>query len=1149
MKRGNTIKKSAFISRPCLIVALILISTSAWANEGVVVVTAMQHFDAANAGIEPGDVLLSWSRGTARGLITSPVDLMKVEIEESPLGAVTIKGSHQSRERSWELGQEDWGITTQPEFAPGPLQLYLRGRRLAENGGVSQAFAIWGTFALTDIRQSWLYAWCAEDGADLVAQKKRWRTADLLYRKALAETTGEPLAQVFLLRSWAVTFEERDNWDIAGRLLRRSLAESEAYDPKGFVAASALSELARLAFWRFDFSTAHQLYHRALAIDQTLAPQSLATARTLISLAQESINENDPQSAQVFLEEAKPILERVSPNGPDYAMYEDRLGSLMKDRGDFVLAKRYLDRAKDILENRRPDSLDMAYVLTTVSFVSSQQGDVSDAELQARRALMIYEKTPVNPSLGYSLTNVLGVIAYKRRDLETAEKYAEKTELFIRKLAPNSKAHAGCLINSGLYALDDGHLYESERHWQKGLAIVEKVAPGTTEHAEILEGLTEVAISLGDFDRAEQYAMRAQEILAKVGPEGANLGDVLAELADISQHRGNFRQAEYYIRHALSIFDKVQPESSNYAEGTARFASILRMEGQTDLAEKEYGQAIMMFESDIEKLGGDSAARSDFRASYASIYSEYVALLVQQGKMDKAFEVAERARARTLLELLSVANVDVRQNVDPSLLAEERKLREEFSTESDHRIRLLMGEHSDEELRSSDARKTVLLEKFANVEFRIRMANPRYAHLIQPDPITIKDVQQSLLDSTTLLLEYSLGEKHSYLWLISSQFASVYTLPSEKRIDTAAQAAYKELANLRLTTSKSSAAASSQRSLGLLSGMLLGPVEHQLGRQRLLIIADGELNYIPFSALPIPDDVSGSQLPLVSKHEVINLPSASVLLTLRQEHQGRQEPPRAVAVLADPIFDSNDPRLGSARPIKQTTDAALTTGDAKVFETLRSIELTRTRWTRALGHNPEKAIDLPRLIYSRDEAQEIVATAPAGESLEALDFRASRTAALDPALAQYKVVHFATHGLLDTSHPEFSGLIFSLYNEKGDPEIGLLSLEDIYNLHLPVDMVVLSACETALGKDSKGEGLIGLARGFMYAGASRVVASLWRVNDIATAKLMASFYQAIERDHLPAAAALRKAQLEMSHSKHWANPYYWAGFELQGEWN
>jgi CHAT domain-containing protein len=192
-------------------------------------------------------------------------------------------------------------------------------------------------------------------------------------------------------------------------------------------------------------------------------------------------------------------------------------------------------------------------------------------------------------------------------------------------------------------------------------------------------------------------------------------------------------------------------------------------------------------------------------------------------------------------------------------------------------------------------------------------------------------------------------------------------------------------------------------------------------------------------------------------------------------------------------------------------------------------------------------VRLNRLWFTRLEADTIVANT-LGQHMEAVDFRASRATATSRELAQYRIVHFATHGLLDSENPELSGLVFSLVDVNGRPQNGFLDLQDIYNLNLPVDMVVLSACETALGKEIDGEGLLGLTRGFMYAGASRVVASLWRVSDVATAQLMGRFYKALGEDGIPPAAALRTAQIQMSKQKQWSAPYYWAGFEIQGEW-
>jgi CHAT domain-containing protein len=200
------------------------------------------------------------------------------------------------------------------------------------------------------------------------------------------------------------------------------------------------------------------------------------------------------------------------------------------------------------------------------------------------------------------------------------------------------------------------------------------------------------------------------------------------------------------------------------------------------------------------------------------------------------------------------------------------------------------------------------------------------------------------------------------------------------------------------------------------------------------------------------------------------------------------------------------------------------------------------------GLSRKGALILPRLPFSRREALSILKTSSAGMTMEALDFDATRAMAMSKELAQYRIIHFATHGLVDSKEPQFSGLVFSLVDKEGNPQNGFLSLQDIYNLDLPVDLVVLSACETALGKEIDGEGLLGLTRGFMYAGAPRVVASLWNINDVAAAELMAKFYVALEKKHLHPAAALRDAQTEMWKQDRWRHPYYWAAFQFQGEW-
>ena len=242
------------------------------------------------------------------------------------------------------------------------------------------------------------------------------------------------------------------------------------------------------------------------------------------------------------------------------------------------------------------------------------------------------------------------------------------------------------------------------------------------------------------------------------------------------------------------------------------------------------------------------------------------------------------------------------------------------------------------------------------------------------------------------------------------------------------------------------------------------------------------------------------------QHEVISLPSASTLAVLRQEIKGRQPAPNVVAVLADPVFDSNDPRVDktarrseSGGP-QQAQKAEDTRAPEETQTALLSTTLTEGRLTRSaveVGLDRGGEPHFARLAFSRREAQDILASAPAGKGMMAVDFEANLQTATDPELARYRIVHFATHGLLNSEHPELSGLVLSLVDERGRLQDGFLQLQDIYNLNLPADLVVLSACETALGKEIRGEGLMGLTRGFMYAGAGRVIASLWKVDDVA----------------------------------------------------
>jgi CHAT domain-containing protein len=315
-----------------------------------------------------------------------------------------------------------------------------------------------------------------------------------------------------------------------------------------------------------------------------------------------------------------------------------------------------------------------------------------------------------------------------------------------------------------------------------------------------------------------------------------------------------------------------------------------------------------------------------------------------------------------------------------------------------------------------------------------------------------------------------------------------------------------------------------------LSRLILGPVEKMLGDRTLLIVADGALQYIPFATLPI----QGTGESLATRHEIVSLPSASVLAILRREMRDRRPAAQTLAILADAVFQKDDERLvlrGSSKKDQITQAEPVQRGGGIEERAQKGIDLSRLR----------------RLTFSKKEADEIAALVSTGEVFKAIGFEASKEAVVSNRLKGFRIVHFATHGLLDPQ-PELTALVLSLYNEKGEGQDGLLRLADIYSLRLDADLVVLSACQTALGKEIRGEGLVGLTRGFMNAGAPRVLASLWSVEDRATAELMKLFYRGMLKENLTPPAALRKAQLEMSQEPRWQSPYFWAGFSLHGEW-
>jgi CHAT domain-containing protein len=680
------------------------------------------------------------------------------------------------------------------------------------------------------------------------------------------------------------------------------------------------------------------------------------------------------------------------------------------------------------------------------------------------------------------------------------EKYNEA--LLIKRTVGDRSGEAITISNIGLVYLSLGEVQKSLEKFDEALPISRAVGDRWGE-AITLNNIGMVYRSLGDMQKALEKYNEALPIMRAIGDRRGEATTLLG-IARAEQKRGNLTQARQPIEQAISIVESVR--------------------------------------ADI----GSQELRASYFDKRQEFFESYIDVLMQMQKQNPAaafdavaLAVSERARARSLLELLMEARADIRQGVDSSLLARERSLQQLLNAKAAAQFALLNRKHTPTQAEAAAKEIAAITTEYEEVREQIRARNPRYAALTQPQPLTLAEIQQQALDEDTLLLEYALGEKRSYLWLVSHRSINSYELPPRAEVEAATRRVYELLIERpKRGTPPDPQLIAQARAL---SRMLLGPVAQRLSGKRLVVVAPGALSYLPFAALPAPEDEkrpAGDYEPLIAKHEVVTVPSASVLSVIRREMSGRERADKSIAVLADPVFEASDPRLDSAKNRSGEPPAA-PAADAEDSELTRSI--------RTMNF-PDARAGFTRLPFSRREAESVIALTPRGTGLKATDFSASRDLALSPQLSQYRILHFATHGLLNSERPELSGLVFSLVDREGKPQDGFLRLHEIYNLQLNADLIVLSACETGLGKEIKGEGLIGLTRGFMYSGAPRVVASLWNVDDLATAELMKLFYQRMLKDGLPAGAALRAAQLEMSGQKRWASPYYWAGFVLHGEW-
>lgn len=765
--------------------------------------------------------------------------------------------------------------------------------------------------------------------------------------------------------------------------------------------------------------------------------------------------------------------------------------------------------------NRRREAL----CLNNLALQAGESGD-------PQRALTLYEASrsafdaASDPGNAATALNNIGGVYRSLGASDRARAYYEQA-LTLREASHDDQGRSVALNNLAVLAQTDGNPREALRRYAEAYELALRVGNRPIQ-VQMLSGMALANSSIGEGPKA---IGQLQQSLALAREASLPHGEALAlhNLATEYERQAEPIRALDGMRQALSRWRLL---GSREGESTALVvvARLLASQGRLDEALQTVDEAIASYESQRTRVDALDLRASAFARSGAA-YSLRIDILMRldalhpgTGRDAQAFETSERARARSLIDLLADSHANLRQGVDPGQAAQLRTMDHALDAKGVQRNLLAPA---SAQLMALDHEIDDLVAAREQLDARIRAANPAYASLTRPRALALPELQ-ALLGPDTLLLEYALGEQRSHLWAVTTDGLHSYPLPPRADIERAVsdfRRALAEVANPRRFD-----AASAE-----LGAILLGPVVGELRGRRIVVVADAALQAaVPFAALTVP----GRGRLVVLDHEVVEEPSLSALAALRAKTTARTAARRVpargrVAVFADAVFSADDSRLRDRRSMPQ---GALPAPIAAA--------------TRSVGAGTV----LARLPKTRDEATRIVALAGAG-AMARYGFDATKQAFESPALADYRIIHIATHGLLDARHPELSGLVFSLFQRDGTPSDGYLRLGEVYTLSLTAELVVLSACDSGQGRQVGGEGLIGLTRGFFYAGAASVAASLWEVDDAATEELMVDFYRGmLGPERLRPSAAMRRAQAVMIRSGTKRHPWYWASFVVQGDW-
>ena len=1127
---------------------ILLISLVSRLNASVVIETVAVASAPEKAGVREGDVFHAWTRPAnppvnpepASGMLQSPFDWLGVEIEQAPRGTVELRGERQGEPLVLLMPIGLWDAQVRPVLPAELEDLYRRGKELVDQEKVEEGVAWWQQVAERagdggDWRlRAWIWlriglAWDRATG---------FKQAEAAYEAALRESR-DPLSRIAVLEAMGASFIEQVRLDEAEASYRSAFELRKSTWGESLQLARSLHGLGEISLFQSYLAAAPEQRNRLLAaaqeqIEASLAllerwaPGGIAAAGNLDDLGLIAYHQGDRNKAAMYFEKSRSISALLQPVSRDMAAALLHLSILSLLDGKFAKAEDQCRQALSAMGRTTSPSPFMEDILTTLGNVTLLRGDLVGAEDYFRRALLLLSKRAPESLDASTLLDSLGLVALERVDLDSAQEYFERSLQLRLRIAPGTQFEALSLSLLGNVARERGDMESAERYFLESLAACERADEQGDLIDNNLTGLAEIARERGDLAAVESYYRRSLKYKQRTASR-----PILLTLGETALQLGRLKEAESYLREYLGSDDKSPSTDSGHTIAFQILANVLRRMGRLEQAARYADLSIESLEARIAKLGGSQEEKGKFRGRNGDIYRDALRLQLELGRPREAFHLLERFRAQAFLALLAERDLAFAGDLPPELDQERRQLAVSYDR-NELRLAALDPEKDRKAIEALQREQVQLRRRRGEIAGEMRRTAPRLAALQHPQALTLEQVREAL-DPGTVMLSYSAGKEQTHLFIVTPG----YELHVEI-LEIGRQALEKDVDRFRQLIDQTRAG-STLGAQGLdwfsrrLYHLLVEPAEKWIAAgERIVLVPDGPLHLLPFAALTRKDGRH-----LVEWKPLSTVLSGTVFAELKKQRRDARDAATAAepsswqwVAFGDPWFP---PRLARGRPED--------IGGPR----LRSVS-TRTQ------------LPWKRLPQSRREIEEIAVLFPPGRRQTYLDREASEERAKAVG-RDARIVHFATHAFVDDRSPFDSGLVLSIPEELAEGrDNGLLQVWEIFeSVRLDADLVVLSACETGIGEIRGGEGIIGLTRAFQYAGARSVLASLWQVEDEATAELMQRFYRHL-RSGKAKDEALRAAQLELIRSplrvpdgrggrteRNAAAPYFWAALQLVGD--